>query len=723
MLVGWIILIILAVNELIKNVESDKTFRLLWIDENNFLSYAIDIEDKKALPFVLDVKEISQGLIDNTYIKLDYDKSATALSNLDLTDKQLMYRDNSWNIIKDLVQDEPSIYRQKERGQYIKKLVEENVCTKRTAYRYLRRYWQKGKTVNCLIPEYGNSGGRNINKKSSDLKRGLPRKSNSIGINVTEETREIFKKAIKKYYFSDKKNSMAYAYKMMIKEFYAYQVRYENGVKHVVIQDENKIPTMRQFRYWYNKEFGIKQTIVNRQGKKKFERDHRQVLGSSTYETMGPGSRYQIDATIGNLYLISSYNSDWIIGRPIIYFVVDVFTHMITGTYIGLEGPSWAGMMMAIENATIDKVEFCSKYGIEISNEWWPSAHLPEIIVGDRGELEGYQVNNIINGLNVSIENNPSFRPDWKGIVEKLFDTSQEKIKPFLPGYIQTDFGERGAEDYRLQAKLTLEQYTKIIINFILHYNKNYYMKDYPRDVAMIEADVKPTPIEIWNWGIRNRAGKLRKADADTVRFYLMPTDKATITPKGIRFKGMLYSCKTAIKESWFIVARNKRSWKVDISYDPRNVNNIYIHTQNENLFELCSLLEHQDRYKDKIIEEVEQLIDTERNNFKNEEHNLLQEEINLYSSIESIVENSIKSANETQTGKLTKAQKTKSIRGNRQIEKTLQRGKEAFHLEKANENCDEEIIEFNDVSENNTELKNQSIMDLFNKKRGGKNE
>ena len=44
-----------------------------------------------------------------------------------------------------------------------------------------------------------------------------------------------------------------------------------------------------------------------------------------------------------------------------------------------------------------------------------------------RGELEGYNVNHLIEGLNITIENNPSFRPDWKGIVEKLFDTSQEK--------------------------------------------------------------------------------------------------------------------------------------------------------------------------------------------------------------------------------------------------------------------------------------------------------
>ena len=96
---------------------------------------------------------------------------------------------------------------------------------------------------------------------------------------------------------------------------------------------------------------------------------------------------------------------------------------------------------------------------------------LPEIILGDRGELEGYNVNHLIEGLNITIENNPSFRPDWKGIVEKLFDTSQEKYGHFTWVCFKR-LGKRGTKDPRLGAKLDIEQYTKIIINFILHYNK-----------------------------------------------------------------------------------------------------------------------------------------------------------------------------------------------------------------------------------------------------------
>ncbi|MEK4086062.1 Mu transposase C-terminal domain-containing protein [Psychrobacillus sp. FSL K6-1415] len=673
-------MITLAVNELISDITSDKVYRLLWIDDGNFITYVIDIEEAKALPFLLRIKDISQGLLEGTYVKLN--KSNIKSNSFDdLSEGHLKIRDKSWGIIKDLVQDEPSIYKKKERSEHINKLVNSKLCTNKTAYRYLRKYWQNGMTINSLLPDYENSGAKGKDKKSGAIKKGRPRTTNSVGINITDETRVIFNKAIKKHYFTSKKNSLSHTYKMMIKEYFADNIRYENGVKHIVILDENSIPTLRQFSYWFKKEYDIKQVLINREGEKKFERDYRPVLGSSTYETMGPGSRYQIDATIGNVYLISSYNSDWIIGRPIIYFVVDVFTHMITGMYIGLEGPSWAGMMMAIANATMDKQEFCEKYGVPISNEMWPAAHLPEIIVGDRGELEGYNVNSLIEGLNISIENNPSFRPDWKGIVEKLFDTSQEKIKPFLPGYIQPDFGERGAEDYRLEAKLTLEQYTKIIINFVLHYNKNYYMKNYLRDPDMIIDNVRPTPNELWKWGIKNKAGKLRKAELDTVKFYLMPKAKATVTAEGIKFKGMLYSCEIAIKELWFTHARKEGRWKVDISYDPRNMSTIYLHTKDKELFEDCYLLEHQERFQNKIFEEIEQLLGTESKNFKNENQYLLQEEINFFSNIEAVVKESLEDAKHTQTSQISKTKKIKNIQGNRKLEKGLQRKKEAFQM------------------------------------------
>ena len=102
--------------------------------------------------------------------------------------------------------------------------------------------------------------------------------------------------------------------------------------------------------------------------------------------TFGPGHRYQIDATIADVYLVSSVDNTRIIGRPVVYCVIDVFSRLICGLYIGLEGPSWLGAMMALDNVIEDKVVFCKNYGIEITNKEWPNSFLPEKILADRGE-------------------------------------------------------------------------------------------------------------------------------------------------------------------------------------------------------------------------------------------------------------------------------------------------------------------------------------------------
>lgn len=128
-----------------------------------------------------------------------------------------------------------------------------------------------------------------------------------------------------------------------------------------------RIPTYEQFYYWFEKNEDSKKDIVARSGLKNFELKNRELTSNSTIETDGPGARFQVDATVADVYLLSSYDSGMIIGRPIVYAVIDVFSRLVTGIYVRLEGSSCIGGMMAIDNMVSNKVEFCSKYGINIS--------------------------------------------------------------------------------------------------------------------------------------------------------------------------------------------------------------------------------------------------------------------------------------------------------------------------------------------------------------------
>ena len=68
----------------------------------------------------------------------------------------------------------------------------------------------------------------------------------------------------------------------------------------------------------------------------------------------------------------------------------------------------------------------------------------------------------LCESYHIEIENLPAYRPDLKGVVEKLFDLVQSAYKPLLKGkgVIESDTQERGAPDYRRQGTLDLEQFT-----------------------------------------------------------------------------------------------------------------------------------------------------------------------------------------------------------------------------------------------------------------------
>jgi hypothetical protein len=166
----------------------------------------------------------------------------------------------------------------------------------------------------------------------------------------------------------------------------------------------------------------------------------------------------------------------------------------------------------------------------------------------------------------------------------------------------------------------------------------------------------------------------------DILRFNLLPKLQASITPKGIRFLGMLYSCDTAIKESWFIKSRESGLWKVDVSYDPRNVNQIYLR-RGRSEYEVCYLLETQVRYKDKTLDDVQFLLDSESQDKAEYAGVELGERISLAAEIENIVnEGTHRSRNEAKP--ISNAKKLRSIRENRQEEKERNRETESFVLE-----------------------------------------
>ena len=656
--------------------------RIVLIDTNYETAYALDIHSPTAKfkPIQLDnlIQEINTGVAKQVII----DPWLIMRDDLDLSLSDITKRDAAWEVVKYIIDEygESFIKDKRVRNNAINEASHKYALSRKTVIRYLVRFYQRGMIKNSLLPDYSNCGKKESTNIKTGVKLGRPRSDGkNIGINIDESIVKIFQKSLNQFYYNSNQLSLTNAYEMMIRKYFTDEQFDEVGVKKYVIKEE--IPTMNQFRYWFNKEYNIKKAVTTRKGSKNYYLKNRPILGNSTVEAIGPGSIYQIDASIADVYLVSRYNRDHIIGRPVVYLIADVFSRCIVGLNVGLEGPSYIGALTALSNTASDKVKYCGEYDIHIEKEEWPINYIPDSIIADRGELEGFNIENAIESLNIRVNLTSSYRADLKSIVERNFKTMNGYVKPFVPGAIKEDFRKRGGKDYRLDAKLNILQFTQIIIRSVLYHNNHHILKSYKRDEAMIEDEVLAIPNEIWKWGIKNKAGKLREVDEDLVKFYLLPNDHARITEKGIHFKGMYYGSDLALKDRWFETARNRGSWKVKVSFDPRNMNYIYIGSKNG--FEKCFLLDHEDRYKNKTLEEIEYLLKYEKMIIEVHKIDELQSKINLITEIDQVVKNSGKNKTYHEKEKLSDNKKLKNIRDNRAREKMLMRSEDYIELSK----------------------------------------
>ncbi len=356
---------------------------------------------------------------------------------------------------------------------------------------------------------------------------------------------QMIERAIRRYYYGSKRLSLRAAYEMMLLEDYMGP----DG------QLDSDVPTWAQFRHYYYGHGFHKhpQKVIAREGLTKYQRDHRPAWGSSAGWRAQPGS-YQMDATQADIYLVSRKDRSVVVGRPYIYLAVDTATHLIAGVYVGYSCDETA-VMACIAQAASDKVEYCARYGIEITQEQWPSVGIPTEIITDQGrEFFGPRMGELCKRYGLEVLTLPPFRPDQKGAVEKSIDLLQERYKPMLrgKGVIEDDAQERWATDYRAQAILDLDDFTRVVIHSVLYLNSG----------RLIDGK---TPAERWT----ELSPRLMEVDLQELHIQTLPRDTAKLTRKGLRINRMWYAPDDAdgltIGDSY------------TIAYDPADLRRIHI--------------------------------------------------------------------------------------------------------------------------------------------------
>jgi hypothetical protein len=347
-----------------------------------------------------------------------------------------------------------------------------------------------------------------------------------------------------------------------------------------------EIPSMGQFRFemkkMQNSDFDNK--LRKRIGDKAFNLTKRQLL-SDTFATGDlPGATFEIDASIPNMQLLDETRTKNI-GTPILYLVIDTFTKLIVGMHVGLEHPSWNMASSALYNCIEDKVEYCKRYGINIHPSEWVSTGLPRAILADKGEFAGNMPLDIANYLNVEIRNTGSGRPDFKPNVERYFRLFEDALSGYIPGF-KLHSRKRGERDAQLDAVLTLHEITQILIETAIFFN-NHTFEGYKALPLMLRDKLPMVPNKIWTWSAKNLGTDSFGFDKKQVMFALMKKDNASITERGIKFKNMYFTNPELEAKAWFSKARSEGRKKIEIKFDERNLDEIYLFDDNLNIISL----------------------------------------------------------------------------------------------------------------------------------------
>ena len=305
-----------------------------------------------------------------------------------------------------------------------------------------------------------------------------------------------------------------------------------------------------------------------------FNRSLRGLIARNWQGASGPGHTWAIDSTIGDIYLVSEVNRAWIVGRPVVYIMVDVWSTAVVGFYVCLTGPSWDTAQVALFNAVAAPTLMGNLWGCELQSALYPYPTLPSILLCDRGEYLSKRAKATGMKLKVNLSYTPPYRPDLKGLVEVLHRITKNTQYRFLPGSM-----DARRKEYELrrsnpsEACMTVRDYVQYLYQVFLRYNLTAN-REKRLDAHMLAAGGIPSPAGLWRLGHAMGIGVQKALSQDDLITHLLPQQKGYVTRHGVRFCQNDYESPIVEEQQWSMRARSggKGGWEIPVHYYPGSV-------------------------------------------------------------------------------------------------------------------------------------------------------
>lgn len=482
-------------------------------------------------------------------------------------------------------------------------LVREAMATAGVCRAYVYKQWSTlcrlGISDISLRPRRDRCGAPNIarpcdpdGRKKSGRKTSDQRLARSFGIELPPEQPGISTEWRAAILAADRaikapvKPAMPTRYNRIINSAFVKRYRYE-GDRLVPIEPvKGEYPNHQQVRRVLN-DIPRLERLLAKTTLGHFKRSLRGMRSRNWEGISGPGHTWEIDSTVADIYLRSSINRGWIVGRPIVYIIVDKWSTAVVGFYVCLTGPSWNTAKVSLFNSAIDPTLLGEIWGYQPILSLNPRPTMCYQLMCDRGEYLSNGASQTAVKLIPIMSYAPPYRPDLKGLVEVLHRIEKDAQFLFLPGAMDYRRAEYDLRKSRPDdCVLTVREYVQYLHSIFSDYNLT---ADRSRrvDAHMAAAGVYPSPAGLWRWGHEMGIGFRREIPQADLISTLLEADTARVGPSSIVFAGNDYQ-SDAVPEQWTAIARNFGGWKIPIHYYPGSVGRIWTpNIHGEGLLEL----------------------------------------------------------------------------------------------------------------------------------------
>lgn len=698
------------VNDILEFTSDRTRYRIINIDFPTDSAWLFPLFEKNPMPTLFSIFKLESLLtVGKELVVLSGEQFIKAK----ISESEARARDITYSNIKPLVEAQ-GIFIPSERNRLINQRAVELKCSARTLIRALRLYWHGGQTRNALVPKFHSRG----SCKGTTSGRGRPPKYRDGDIyQLSSEDLEIFKQIIEQRFLKSKTATIKGTYNLMLRENYSV-VDSEGNLRP---RAPGEFPSVPQFRRFFKNNYSHETVIRSRDGDAEFELNHNAKLGDAELSVFTVGDSFEIDATITDLFSVSSVDRNDIVGKPTCYLIFDSKSWLIPGLYVGFEQPSWPAALQAIVSIAEDKKALCERHGITYRPEDWPAdGILPKEFIADRGEMLARESTRISDALETTVMNLPSRMALRKPHVECGFHLIQSPMAEHVPGYEPpANFRKRQGKRYDKDACLTLHEIIGIFLRAIIRFN-NTPRPDYPLTPSQILAGLIPTPCNLWNHEIRTRAGSLPRYTSEFLRLALLPKAKASVTSEGIRFRNCYYTCDEAVKRGWFVRAR-QIAFEVTIIFDRRLVDSIYIQDDSNpsNVFS-ANLLEKSVSFAGMSFQEVESIIFKRKKIRQAGLYETINQDFEFHSAVDPIISTAFAEMKKQSKGK-SRSSRRSDIRETRAEELTIERKEKALLVKPKSEAATAEVMNLSPTQtsiqqqESEKSKRNARLMEMLN--------